>query len=250
MRSYGAHPKVGIYCICMPKRRHACEALFGTLGIEAEYTPVMLKSDAGQARSSTNVASSLTDGEIACYISHLNTYHAFLSTPRDIAIVFEDDNMATRHYSHDRMASVIEWALSERETFDAINISPCLSWDTGHVVGHIDEQTRVQRGYATCANAYIISRRAAARMIDAQSIRKPLDDQLQSLEHVYKIHPRLFKQDPQIPSVVGNHPGIFSPWHMRTEYIYGCLFIFVLYILFICTVVMASLLFGRSIYYM
>ena len=250
MWSHSVHPKVGVYCICMPERRHACDALFDTLGIDAEYTPVMRKADAGQARSSTNVSSSLTDGEIACYISHLNAYRAFLRTPQDIAVIFEDDNMATGHYSRNRMEAIIEWALTERDAFDAINISPCLSWGTGHVVNRIDKQTRVQRGYATCANAYIMSRRAANRMISMQSIRKPLDVQVQTLEHTYEVHPRLFKQNPRTPSMVGNSPGIFAPWHIRTEYAYGCVFIYVLYVLFIFAVVMASLLVGRYIYHM
>lgn len=250
MRSRIDRSKVGVYCICMPERRHACETLFDTLGIDVDYTPLMLKVDVGQVRSSMAVSSSLTDGEVACYISHLNAYRAFLSTSQHIAIIFEDDNMMTGHYSHDRMGTIIEWALSQRDAFDVINISPCLSWNTGHVVCRIDKQTRVQRGYATCANAYIMSRRSANRMISMPSIHKPLDIQVQALEHTYEVHPRLFKQNPRTPSIVGNSPGMFTPWHTRTEYVYGCLFIHVMHVLFICAVVMASLLVGRYMYYM
>lgn len=207
-------------CIAMQHNRQHCDNFFHDIGVVPTYVPPVLKQ-------SLNVDKLINEGlvahssawsrrtplppapktfEIACSLSHLRACYWIVQSKANWAFVFEDDNVMSKTCA-ERFKQVEQWAKSNFEHFNVVNLSPCNS-------------THMQNGLLSktqgCTNALLYSRKGAMFVIKHMlPIRSPIDDWLHmNAPNSYCIHSRIFCQKDAV-----QHPtiGFINPVYCKYE---------------------------------
>jgi hypothetical protein len=105
----------------------------------------------------------LNMGKICCHYSHIMALKRFLNSDSEYVIIFEDDNRPINKKDYIGVLYVFEYILKHiPQDFELLNLSSC--WEDCDLVKEINEHT-VLSHRALCRNAYIMSRKGAAKVV-------------------------------------------------------------------------------------
>ncbi len=155
------------------------------------------------------------DGEIGCYLSHLNTWKEFLKSKASYALVFEDD----ASFNPDELREVVDELIASNDKWDYINLSPFRPVN-GRVITKLTQHHELQapRRRMWCNACYLINRTAAASLIKhALPIRVAVD------QYAHRTWELGYKYRVVFPKVVdynfGNtyigNGGYSEKWYLR-----------------------------------
>jgi glycosyl transferase family 25 len=162
-----------------PERRHTMEARFSTLGMAFERVDATTPADITpeqRARYCNPAAYRWqTEGELACSLSHAKALRAFLATDEPYSAIFEDDAILSA-----ALPRLLDAFGATAGSIDVLR----LETDNGSLrLSPTPEATidgfAVHRLYNAGggAAAYVVSRRAAQRILEGEEILANLTDQ-------------------------------------------------------------------------
>lgn len=162
-----------------PERRAAMEQRFAALGMPCQcveaVVPAEITAEQRQLFCAPDAYRWQTEGELACSLSHAKALRAFLATEDNFAAVFEDDAILSAS-----LPGFLEAFAKAAGDIDILR----LETDNGRLRLPSSPHTRIA-GFAVYrlynagggAAAYIVSRRAARRILDGTEILASLTDQ-------------------------------------------------------------------------
>jgi glycosyl transferase family 25 len=149
-------------------RKAAITKNFHHLGLEPHFSPAIMGDELspGELAKLAGDHGLLTKGEIGCALSHLKIYRDFLATDAPYWFVFEDDIQLTKEFVRD---------LPRICAFMDARRGPCALL-LKKIHGHARVVHEVHQGYhilhslaGSTAYAYVINRRAAENVLQAQT---------------------------------------------------------------------------------
>lgn len=198
--------KIPVFVINLPSstdRRVAVERQLALVGATAQFFPAIPGSFAKQQLPNNIRSSQLTDGELGCYLSHVELWKKTAALPGWGAIILEDDVTLSNDF-----VSTCEELLSVPLCFDVIRLGS-LRVASGKTLWTLSSgrQLLLPSDAPDGTQGYLLSRAGAKRLLERiASPRSPIDRELnQYWEHdlrVLLLAPGVVKHDVSLASTI------------------------------------------------
>ena len=181
-----------INVIYIPKRLEYCKKIFKKLRVDPKFVSGILKDTIAPTKE-------LSNGKLACYLSHVNILREFLNSNNNTCLIFEDDIKPNN--------SIHDLDLILKDSF--LNIP--VNWDVLYLGRCCDSCTRdkkisnylVKNNNPSCTHAIAFSKKGVRKFYENSGFipkNKPIDWVIKDLIksgklNSYSIKPSLFQQN-------------------------------------------------------
>ena len=140
---------------------------FMSINDDIELTPTAIANNHDSKRAIDALGRDLTRGELASTLNHMLCYEKFLDSENDIAIILEDDaDFIVDEFNH--VINLITKIIDENKP-QVYLLTPVISYLNKNLINLSADYKVVQVVQSWDSSGYIINRKTAKKLIDANS---------------------------------------------------------------------------------